>query len=117
MRKPWRGVILTAALPLLAASAAAPAAAQEALGEGMTIYMQMGGTEGDGATLPRTNGARAAAQALGVSDLIEQYSGWLPEQMLDHFREAPTDIPRWWGRYRQRLEPLGLIAWCYRHLR
>jgi simple sugar transport system substrate-binding protein len=93
MRKTWRGVILTAALPILVASAVAPAAAQEALGEGMTIYMQMGGTEGDGATLPRTNGARAAAQALGVSDLIEQYSGWLPEQMLDHFREALAADP------------------------
>src|SRR5918996_5544088 len=93
MHKTWRGVILTAALPILAASAVAPAAAQEALGEGMTIYMQMGGTEGDGATLPRTNGARAAAQALGVADLIEQYSGWLPEQMLNHFREALAADP------------------------
>ena len=43
MTKTWRGVTLAAALPVLAA-AAAPAAAQEAqLGEGMTIYMQMGG--------------------------------------------------------------------------
>ena len=52
---------------LLAAAAAAPAAAQEALGEGMTIYMQMGGNPGDGATLPRTNGASAAAKAFGVT--------------------------------------------------
>ena len=42
----WRGVILAAALPLLAAAAALPAQAQEALGEGMTIYMQMGGNPG-----------------------------------------------------------------------
>ena len=59
----------------------------------MTIYMQMGGNPGDGATLPRTNGARAAAQAFGVADLIEQYSGWLPEQMLNHFREALAADP------------------------
>ena len=59
----------------------------------MTIYMQMGGNPGDGATLPRTNGARAAAQAFGVPDLVEQYSGWLPEQMLNHFREALAADP------------------------
>lgn len=90
MRKTWRGVALAAALPLLAGT---PAAAQEALGEGMTIYMQMGGNPGDGATLPRTNGARAAAAAFGVESLVEQYSGWLPEQMLNHFREAEAADP------------------------
>ena len=93
MTKTWRRVTLAAALPLLAAAAAGPAAAQEALGEGMTIYMQMGGNPGDGATLPRTNGARAAAAAFGVADLVEQYSGWLPEQMLNHFREALAADP------------------------
>jgi hypothetical protein len=79
----WRGVALAASLPLMAAL---PAQAQDALGGGMTIYMQMGGNPGDGATLPRTNGARAAAAAFGVENLIEQYSGWLPEEMLNHFR-------------------------------
>ena len=73
--------------------AGAPLAAQEPLGAGMTIYMQMGGNPGDGATLPRTNGARAAAAAFGVDDLVEQYSGWLPEQMLNHFREALAADP------------------------
>jgi simple sugar transport system substrate-binding protein len=86
----WRGVMLAAALPL---AMAVPAQAQEALGEGMTIYMQMGGNPGDGATLPRTNGARAAAAAFGVENLIEQYSGWLPEEMLNHFREALAADP------------------------
>jgi simple sugar transport system substrate-binding protein len=89
----WRGVTLAAALPLMTAAVAVPAQAQEALGEGMTIYMQMGGNPGDGATLPRTNGARAAAAAFGVADLVEQYSGWLPEQMLNHFREAQAADP------------------------
>jgi simple sugar transport system substrate-binding protein len=73
--------------------ASAPATAQEALGEGMTIYMQMGGNPGDGATLPRTNGAIAAAKAFGVASLVEQYSGWLPEEMLNHFREALAASP------------------------
>jgi simple sugar transport system substrate-binding protein len=73
--------------------AGAPLAAQEPLGAGMTIYMQMGGNPGDGATLPRTNGARAAAAAFGVDNLVEQYSGWLPEQMLNHFREALAADP------------------------
>jgi simple sugar transport system substrate-binding protein len=86
----WRGVALAASLPLMAAL---PAQAQDALGGGMTIYMQMGGNPGDGATLPRTNGARAAAAAFGVENLIEQYSGWLPEEMLNHFREALAADP------------------------
>jgi simple sugar transport system substrate-binding protein len=73
--------------------AGAPLAAQEPLGAGMTIYMQMGGNPGDGATLPRTNGARAAAASFGVDSLVEQYSGWLPEQMLNHFREALAADP------------------------
>ena len=68
MTKTGCGVALAAATFL---GAAAPAAAQEALGDGMTIYMQMGGTAGDGATLPRTNGARAAAEAFGA-ELVEQ---------------------------------------------
>jgi simple sugar transport system substrate-binding protein len=87
----WRGVTL-AALPLVAAAVAVPAQAQEALGAGMTIYMQMGGNPGGGATLPRTNGAKAAAAAFGAN-LVEQYSGWLPEQMLNQFREALAADP------------------------
>jgi len=69
-----------------------PAVAQERLGEGMVMYFQMGGTPGGGATLPRTNGARAAAEALGV-ELREQYSSWHPETMLDQFREAMAASP------------------------
>ena len=68
------------------------ASAQEKLGDGMVVYFQMGGTPGGGATLPRTNGARAAAEAFGV-DLREQYSSWHPETMLDQFREAMAASP------------------------
>jgi simple sugar transport system substrate-binding protein len=56
------------------------------------IYMQMGGTQGDPSTLARTNGALAAAEALGV-ELHEQYSGWDPQTMLDQFREAMAAQP------------------------
>jgi len=84
-----------AAIGLFTAGAllAAPARAQqEPLGGGLTMYFQMGGNPGDGSTLPRTNGARAAAAAFGVK-LVEQYSGWQPEVMLNHFREALAASP------------------------
>jgi simple sugar transport system substrate-binding protein len=66
--------------------------AQEKLGAGVVMYFQMGGNPGDGSTLPRTNGARAAAAAFGVT-LKEQYSGWQPETMLNQFREALAASP------------------------
>jgi simple sugar transport system substrate-binding protein len=90
--KPWRH-LLAATAATGALIAAGTASAQELLGEGMTVYMQMGGNPGDGTTLPRTNGARDAARHLGVENLVEQYSGWLPEQMLNQFREAMAASP------------------------
>ena len=62
------------------------------LGEGLVMYMQMGGKAGDGATLARTTGARDAAKAFGI-ELREQYSQWQPETMLNHFREAQAASP------------------------
>jgi simple sugar transport system substrate-binding protein len=56
------------------------------------IYMQMGGTEGDGATLARTNGAKAAAAANNVK-LIEQYSKWDQQTMIDQFKQAMAARP------------------------
>ena len=70
----------------------AAATAQEKLGDGIVMYFQMGGAPGGGATLPRTNGARAAAEAFGV-ELREHYSEWQPETMLDQFREAVAAQP------------------------
>lgn len=85
-----KDLVLGAALGgVLLASAVS---AQEKLGDGMVVYFQMGGSAGGGATLPRTNGARAAAEAFGV-DLREQYSSWAPETMLDQFREAMAASP------------------------
>ena len=67
---------------------AAPPAGQTQL----LVYMQMGGNQGDPSTLARTNGAKAAAAALGIK-LIEQYSGWDPQKMIDQFKEAIAAKP------------------------
>ena len=58
----------------------------------IVIYMQCGGTQGDGATLARTNGARAAAAANNVK-LIEQYSKWDQQTMIDQFKQAMAAHP------------------------
>jgi simple sugar transport system substrate-binding protein len=87
-----RSAARAAVIGWVALGATLPARAQEALGAGLTMYFQMGGNPGDGSTLPRTNGARAAAAAFGVK-LVEQYSGWQPEVMLNHFREALAASP------------------------
>jgi simple sugar transport system substrate-binding protein len=67
----------------------APVAAQD---DQIVIYMQMGGNQGDPSVLARTNGARAAAEALGI-ELIEQYAGWDPQVMIQHFNEALAASP------------------------
>ncbi|MBN2084952.1 MAG: substrate-binding domain-containing protein [Anaerolineales bacterium] len=61
-------------------------------GEELVVYMQMGGNPGDASTLARTNGAKAAAKALGIK-LIEQYSGWDSQKMIDQFKEAIAANP------------------------
>jgi simple sugar transport system substrate-binding protein len=79
-----------------AASAAicvgASSASAEMIGEGLTMYMQMGGNAGDGATLARQTGAAQAAAAFGV-DLKEQFSAWAPETMINQFKEAVAAKP------------------------
>ncbi len=82
----------TAALVLLA-GAAIPAHAEDAPGKGVTIYMQMGGNPGDGATLARQTGAGAAARALGIDRLNSQFSAWAPETMIQQFKEAMAAKP------------------------
>jgi simple sugar transport system substrate-binding protein len=69
------------------AAPAAPTGAPQLL-----VYMQMGGTEGDGSTLARTNGARAAAAAFNIK-LVEQYSGWDNQKMIDQFKQAVAAHP------------------------
>jgi simple sugar transport system substrate-binding protein len=71
---------------------AGPSFAQEKPGGGLTMYMQMGGNPGDGATLARQTGAKQAADALGVQ-LNEQFSAWAPETMINQFKEAVAAQP------------------------
>ncbi len=89
-RKYLSAVAVAAGL-VIAAGAAAPSQAQT-IGEGLVMYFQMGGNPGGGATLARTNGARAAAEAFGV-DLREQYSAWQPDVMINQFKEAMAANP------------------------
>jgi len=67
-------------------------ASAEMIGAGVTMYMQMGGNAGDGATLARQTGAAQAAEALGV-DLKAQFSAWAPETMINQFKEAVAAKP------------------------
>lgn len=90
MRKSGLFVAAASISALLASAGAAPA--QEPIGKGLTMYMQMGGTAGDGATLARQTGAAEAAQALGV-DLKSQFSAWAPETMINQFKEAVAAKP------------------------
>jgi simple sugar transport system substrate-binding protein len=86
-------VVLMAVLFLSACgTAATPAAPAAATGKQLVVYMQMGGTQGDPSTLARTNGAEAAAKALNIK-LIEQYSGWDPNKMIDQFKQAMAANP------------------------
>ena len=77
---------------LAALAGTTAAAADDPIGSGLTMYMQMGGNAGDGATLARQTGAAQAAKALGV-DLKEQFSAWAPETMINQFKEAVAAKP------------------------
>ena len=89
----YLSAVAVAAGVLIAASVSGPAESQEGtIGEGLVMYFQMGGNPGGGATLARTNGARAAAEAFGV-DLREQYSAWQPDVMINQFKEAMAGNP------------------------
>ena len=82
--------IAIVALALGAAFAGQPVSAQD--GDRLVVYMQMGGTQGDGTTLARSNGARAAAEHLGI-ELHEQYASWDQQTMIDQFNEALAADP------------------------
>ncbi|HVW56482.1 MAG TPA: substrate-binding domain-containing protein [Rhizobiaceae bacterium] len=86
-------MMLAGAAALALTCGAATANAADAPGKGVTIYMQMGGNPGDGATLARQNGAKAAATALGVDKLNAQFSAWAPETMLTQFKQALAAHP------------------------
>jgi simple sugar transport system substrate-binding protein len=84
---------LTAAVSAGAVAITAAAAADDLPGKGITMYMQMGGNPGDGATLARQTGAAAAAKALGLDKLNTQFSAWAPETMIAQFKEAMAANP------------------------
>jgi simple sugar transport system substrate-binding protein len=85
-------IVLMACAAPTSPAANAPQDAASSGGEQLVIYMQMGGLQGGGATLPRTNGAKAAAKDMNVK-LIEQYSGWDPQKMIEQFKEAMAASP------------------------
>jgi simple sugar transport system substrate-binding protein len=89
----YLGMVLAGTALMAAGLAPLSAGAQEAPGKGITIYMQMGGNPGDGATLARQTGAAAAATALGVDKLNVQFSAWAPEKMIAQFKEALAARP------------------------
>jgi simple sugar transport system substrate-binding protein len=70
----------------------ATAQAEDPIGKGLVMYMQMGGQSGDGATLARETGAKQAAAALGV-ELKAQYSAWDPSTMISQFKDAVAAKP------------------------
>ena len=84
--------ILLAGAAVAALGAGIGTASAQMVGEGVTMYMQMGGNPGDGATLARQTGAAQAAKALGV-DLKEQFSAWAPETMINQFKDAVAAKP------------------------
>ena len=84
--------LLLAGTMLATLDATTVAAADDPIGSGLTMYMQMGGNPGDGATLARQTGAAQAAKAFGV-DLKEQFSAWAPETMINQFTEAVAAQP------------------------
>jgi simple sugar transport system substrate-binding protein len=85
------GLVLGAAVAALSFGVGS-ASADDLIGKGLTMYMQMGGQSGDGATLARETGAKQAAAALGV-ELKAQYSGWAPETMINQFKDAVAAKP------------------------
>jgi len=90
-------ILMAFAIVLMACAAPAPPVADApqdapAAGEQLVVYMQMGGNQGDPSTLARTNGAKAAAEDLNIK-LIEQYSGWDPQKMIEQFKEAQAASP------------------------
>lgn len=89
MKQVIRLLALLVGISLILSVIPLSAAAQD---EEIVIYMQMGGTQGDASTLARTNGAKAAAEALGIT-IIEQYSSWDPQTMIDQFKEAVAAQP------------------------
>jgi simple sugar transport system substrate-binding protein len=83
-------VLLTLTFVVLVGSVVTAAPQQQE--KKFVMYMQMGGDAGAPSVLARTNGARAAAEDLGI-DLKEQYSSWDQQKMIDAFKQAIAAKP------------------------
>jgi simple sugar transport system substrate-binding protein len=83
-----RFYLISVLLALVLVLSMGPVTAQDEI----VIYMQMGGTPGEAAPRARTTGARAAAEHLGIT-LVEQYSSWDPQVMLEQFQQAVAASP------------------------
>ncbi len=83
-------ILLTVSFVLSSGGVANAAPARET--KKLIMYMQMGGDAGAPSVLARTNGAKAAAAALGI-ELHEQYSSWDQPKMLDAFKQAIAAKP------------------------
>jgi simple sugar transport system substrate-binding protein len=84
--------LLAILLAITLVFATMPAASVAAQAAKIVMYMQMGGDAGAPSVLARTNGAKAAAAALGI-ELHEQYSSWDPQKMIDAFKQAIAAKP------------------------
>jgi len=62
------------------------------IGEGITIYAQMGGSSGGTAVLARELGAQQAEKDYGCK-VNYQYSEWQPDKMIAQFKEALAAKP------------------------
>ena len=68
------------------------AMAGEKTGQGLKIWFDVGGPVGGSYNTVVQNGAKAAAQDLGV-DLTLVYSDWHPEKMIENFKKAVAVKP------------------------
>ena len=85
-------LLLAGAAAAALMAGAGTAFADDPIGKGLVMYMQMGGNAGDGATLARQTGAAEAAAAFGV-DLKATFSAWDPATMINQFKDAVAAKP------------------------
>src|SRR5204862_1912475 len=87
MKRLFNILAIVLAITFVLSSGIAANAAPAAQAKKLVMYMQMGGDAGAPSVLARTNGAKAAAAALGI-EMHEQYSSWDQQKMIDAFKQA-----------------------------
>ncbi|MGL5706753.1 MAG: substrate-binding domain-containing protein, partial [Aeromonas sp.] len=86
MAKRWLTGLLMSGCLLAAQADAAPS------GKDMTIWFDLGGPVGESYVTVVQNGAKQAAEDLGV-DLRLVYSDWQPQKMIENFKQAVAAKP------------------------